>query len=210
MDERIVERKTTIMWKGARCLPLEVGVAERIILSRKEGLSLSGWRARTRGSWHSRSAREEDTFKWYFNTRTRGKVYLRWREAATHAWKPRQRCQSDRSKRWENWRTYSWRITVLEESQPTVKEAEWLCARASAEDGSTGVTVILPALFDVLLCSLIDWFDLLSMKIHNVRLGHFCARLNWGANWLGWKAVPFCELKVYHFILWRVWEHVSV
>lgn len=124
MDERIIERKTTIMWKGARCLPLEVGVAERIILSRKEGLSLSGWRARTRGSWHSRSAREEDTFKWYFNTRTRGKVYLRWREAATHAWKPRQRCQSDRSKRWENWRTYSWRITVLEESQPTVKEAE--------------------------------------------------------------------------------------
>lgn len=173
-----------------------MGVAERIILSRKEGLSLSGWRARTRGLWHSRSAREEDTFKWYFNTRTRGKVYLRWREAATHAWKPRQRCQSDRSKRWENWRTYSWRITVLEESQPTVKEAEWLCARARARRAprmAQRVTVILPALFDVLLCSLIDWFDLLSMKIHNVRLGHFCARLN-GVQ-IGWgeRLYPFAN-----------------
>lgn len=83
---------------------------------------------------------------------------------------------------------------MLEESQPTVKEAEWLCARAraSAEDG-TGVTVILPALFDVLLCSLIDWFDLLSMKIHNVRLGHFCARLN-GVQ-IGWgeRLYPFAN-----------------
>lgn len=87
---------------------------------------------------------------------------------------------------------------MLEESQPTVKEAEWLCARARARERraprmAQRVTVILPALFDVLLCSLIDWFDLLSMKIHNVRLGHFYARLN-GVQ-IGWgeRLYPFAN-----------------
>lgn len=187
-----------------------MGVVEKIILfSEKKDYR---WRARTRGLWHSRSAREEDTFKWYFNTRTRGKVYLRWREAATHAWKPRQRCQSDRSKRWENWRTYSWRITVLEESQPTVKEAEWLCARERGwHRGDTPPLVWRSIMF----INRLVWFTFNEDPQCSVR--SFPCTTEWGANWLGCKRLyPLCELKVYHFdryiirivTVYGVWEHV--
>lgn len=181
-----------------------MGVVEKIILfSEKKDYR---WRARTWGLWHSRSAREEDTFKWYFNTRTRGKVYLRWREAATHAWKPRQRCQSDRSKRWENWRTYSWRITVLEESQPTVKEAEWLCARERGwHRGDTPPLVWRSIMF----INRLVWFTFNEDPQCSVRSFPFAplngVQIGWGAKvpplWI--KSIPFRSLHYsYRNCLW--------
>lgn len=74
---------------------------------------------------------------------------------------------------------------MLEESQPPVKEAEWLSAGARARRGCyRGGYDTPPVLFDVLLCPLIDWFDLLPTKIHTVGLGH-SPDVEWGANCLG-------------------------
>lgn len=170
-----------------------MGVAERIILSRKEGLrSPAGARAfeacgtrdllarRIRSSGILTLEREEKCI--YGGARPRHthgnpdkdvKVTARSGEKTGEPTREGLRCSKNRSRRLK-------------------RPSGFARARASAEDG-TGVTVILPALFDVLLCSLIDWFDLLSMKIHNVRLGHFCARLN-GVQ-IGWgeRLYPFAN-----------------
>lgn len=161
-----------------------MGVAERIILSRKEGLSVAlaleacGTRdllaRRIRSSGILTLEREEKCiYGGARPRRTRGnpdkdvKVTARSGEKTGEPTREGLQCSKNRSRR--------------------LKRPSGF-ARAS-EDG-TGV--ILPALFDVLLCSLIDWFDLLSMKIHQCSVRSFLCTVEWGANWLGWKGcTPF-------------------